>query len=155
MSERVARGGVKALMVDDVDGENAALERANPLAALDQLAEIGDFKQRMRDIGTSIRVRRLEGRAVTGLVDNYIFTGAPGTGKVCKTLASTLFFVIALLDADDGGARNGQSAARVRRAGDRSRRDDVGARSRRQVCRTDGAQGRGNDAAGARRRALC
>ena len=96
MADRIASGnaGIKELAVADVDGESND-ERVNPMATLEQLADVGGFKAHLADIGRSIRVRRLEGRSLAGLVGNYVFTGAPGTGKV--VLLRRIYFGFAVL----------------------------------------------------------
>jgi SpoVK/Ycf46/Vps4 family AAA+-type ATPase len=54
--------------------------------------EVGHFKEHLFNLGVQIRVRRKEGRSTTGILNNYVFKGAPGTGKttVAKKFAAVL-----------------------------------------------------------------
>lgn len=77
------------MTLEDVLGEDANL-KANPLQAIDELQGGNDehgFRTVLRQLGNSINVCRLENRPVDP-VGNFIFTGAPGTGKT--TVASKM-----------------------------------------------------------------
>lgn len=80
------------LIASDLEGEDAAARRENPMAAMEALSDVGDFKQRMRELGARIAVRRREGRSTDGLVGHWLFTGSPGTGKttVARHMSSVL-----------------------------------------------------------------
>lgn len=56
-------------------------EKTDPLILLDSLADVGEFKTKLAQIGKLIKVSRAEGRSTVGIVSNFVFTGPPGTGK--------------------------------------------------------------------------
>jgi hypothetical protein len=77
------------MTLEDVLGENAEL-KANPLQCIEELQGGEDehgFRTVLRQLGNSINICRLENRPVDP-VGNFIFTGAPGTGKT--TVASKM-----------------------------------------------------------------
>ena len=66
--------------------------KANPMSLLDNLEDVGDFKERLTRLGKQIQLARREGSPIEGLLTNYIFTGKPGTGKttVARKMAAIL-----------------------------------------------------------------
>jgi Cdc6-like AAA superfamily ATPase len=70
------------MTLEGVLGENAEL-KANPLQCIEDLRggeEEHGFRTVLRQLGNSINICRLENCPVDP-VRNFIFTGAPGTGK--------------------------------------------------------------------------
>jgi hypothetical protein len=69
MAERCAvakrLGQAVSRRLEHIDFEHAddAERRKNPMAPLDELADVGEFKARLKAIGTRISVRRSEGRS--------------------------------------------------------------------------------------------
>jgi AAA+ superfamily predicted ATPase len=91
---REKKDAPRRMTVEDVDA-SAELTR-NPLQTLEkELAGrgFGDVERELRELGERVRVLKSEGSSLDGLVGNYIFTGAAGTGKtsVARTLGKILF----------------------------------------------------------------
>ena len=79
------------LEVEDFVGKEDEL-KANPMATLNDLEDVGDFKARLKRLGMQIQLARREGSPIEGLLTNYIFTGKAGTGKttVARKMAAIL-----------------------------------------------------------------
>ena len=77
-------GGRRALVLDDFVDPSALL---NPLDLLREL-EPGPFVEQLSRVGASSKQRAREGRPKPKRLDNYVFTGASGTGsfvgRVCR-----------------------------------------------------------------------
>jgi SpoVK/Ycf46/Vps4 family AAA+-type ATPase len=95
MAERLRTSSTpssKEVTMSDLEGAADELMK-DPAKALEKLADVGEFKTHLLNLGTRFQCLRSEGRSTTGLVTNYIFTGPPGTGKttVARRMAEVLY----------------------------------------------------------------
>ena len=95
MAERLRTSSTpssKEVTMSDLEGAADELMK-DPAKALEKLADVGEFKSHLLNLGTRFQCLRSEGRSTTGLVTNYIFTGPPGTGKttVARRMAEVLY----------------------------------------------------------------
>ena len=53
----------------------------NPIKALKELKQYGHVAEGMEELRVMVEQIRREGESLKGLVNHFMFTGAPGTGK--------------------------------------------------------------------------
>ena len=93
--------------VGDVDPD---LEDQDPVAALAELAQYETVAEQLRELGLMVAQRRREGRPLDGLVNHYVFSGPPGTGKtsVARLIGRVLYSygILARKDAVETSSAN-------------------------------------------------
>ena len=77
----MARTGDVYMKKHHLENRSAGDAEEDPLRELDEMEDVGGIKPWLQDLGNMIRLRRDEGRSTDGLVNHFIFTGDPGTGK--------------------------------------------------------------------------
>jgi hypothetical protein len=84
MSDRInhvdGRVGKRELCDGDFEHDASGGE-ADPLEQLKKFSGMHALQTRVEQLASQIQVRAREGRALKGIVGNWIFTGNPGTGK--------------------------------------------------------------------------
>ena len=85
---------VKTVTIEDVDGYTEEQRNLfdNPMSILEDMADVGDFKPKMRQLQKVAYERRAQSRALSPLLKNWTFLGKSGTGKttVARKMAALL-----------------------------------------------------------------
>jgi DNA replication protein DnaC len=80
--------------IEDVDGHTEEQQKMfdDPLSVLEDMADVGDFKPRMRKLQIVASEMRVQGRETASLLKNWTFLGKSGTGKttVARKMATLL-----------------------------------------------------------------
>jgi hypothetical protein len=72
------KDGTVGFTVSDVDPD---FDDLDPIKALKEVKQYGRVAEEMDELGVVVEQIRREGGSLKGLVNHYVFTGAPGTGK--------------------------------------------------------------------------
>jgi hypothetical protein len=84
----------KYVTIEDVDGYTEEQQKLfdDPMSVLEDMADVGNFKLKMRNLQIVASEMRAQGRETASLLTNWTFLGKPGTGKtsVARKMAALL-----------------------------------------------------------------